>query len=151
MFRGRLVLASDPIPDHWVVVESLVWEDARYGHIEVPRGFRTDLASYPRVLRNLPCFDIAGPSRRPAVVHDWLYASRRGAYDKALADDFLHDALQAEGVGRCCAMVTYLGVHWCGGPSWRSDAGVLDSRGFDTPEDYRAWKASAVPRYSHFP
>lgn len=140
MFLTPLALASDPTPGMWVVSAPLIWHDDDFGRITVPRGFRTDLASYPRILRNLPCFDIAGASRRPATMHDWLYASQRGALDKGVSDDFLFHSLRAEGVGRFCAWATYQGVNLFGGHAWRGDAGALESRDFDTPENYAAWR-----------
>ena len=145
MFLTRLDLQDDPQPDMWVVMSPLVWSDPLFGRIEVPVGFRTDLASIPRALRNLKMLDPAGCSRRPAAVHDWLYASQRrhGLADKAVADDFLRDALLAEGASAAQAAAFYYGVHWFGRSAWESDAGALETRDFDTPAHYAAWLASA--------
>jgi hypothetical protein len=123
MFLTKLALEADTQPDIWVVCRPLIWRDPTYGLITVPDGFKTDLASIPRAFRNLPFLDPNGASRRPAVVHDWFYATQ--AKPKALADDFLRDALQSEGVGAATAAAFYYAVHWFGRSSWRADAAKL--------------------------
>src|ERR1700760_3556625 len=95
MFQTPLILES-AAADLWVVRQPLIWVDDKYGSLTAPVGFMTDLASIPRILRNLPAFDPNGVSRRPAVVHDWLYWSQ-GAVTKRTADWFLHDAMISEG------------------------------------------------------
>lgn len=119
MFVSQLVLTADPIPDFWVVGPPLIWQDKIYGHIEVPAGTRTDLASIPRALRNLPFLDPDGQSRRPAVVHDYLYGSAFGhRLGKSFADDFLRAALLAEGASPGTARAFYWAVHLFGGGPW---------------------------------
>lgn len=144
MFLSHVLVEDDPEPGYWIHRAPLIWDDAIFGHIVVPVGFRTDFASYPGVLRGLPCFNVNGKSRRPAAVHDWMYAAERtnGRVSKLRADMFLKAALLAEGVNEICAQATYSGVHWCGGPSWAGDEGALHSRDFDTVANYKAWLAS---------
>lgn len=65
-------LKTIPIDDqHW-----LVGEEYRYatsiGVIVVPKGFKTDYASVPRVFRNI--INSYGKHGRAAVIHDWLYS-----------------------------------------------------------------------------
>jgi Protein of unknown function (DUF1353) len=140
VFLTDLELRADPAPDMWVVSAPLIWSDETFGRIVVPRGFRTDLASTPLHL------GADGISRRPAAVHDWLYASARkhGFLDKAAHDDFLRASLRTEGAGWIVAAVFYYGVHWFGRRAWNSDAGALESRDFDTPENYAAWLKSVA-------
>lgn len=125
----------------WVHRAPLVWDDPIFGRIIVPAGFRTDLASYPAVLRGLPCFNVNGRSRRPAAVHDFLYAAQRkdGRASRLRADQFLRASLMAEGGGAICAWATYQGVHLFGGWAWGGDAGALERSDFDTREHYLAW------------
>lgn len=137
MFFTPLCIVADPLPDYWVVYRPLYWNDPVYGIIEVPEGFRTDLASIPRIFRNLQTFDPNGVSRRPAAGHDWLYAERSKGKD--FADRFLRDALIAEGMSRADADVYYEAVHLFGESSWNSDAGALGTRDFDTPEHFINW------------
>lgn len=129
MFLSRLSVDDTDTPDQWLVSKPLVWCDSVYGRLEVPAGTITDLASIPRRLRDVRAFDPNGKSRRPAVAHDYLYAT--ALFNKSRADSFLRDALLAEGVGRCTAHAFYYAVHWFGGPAWRacraSDFVRLDS------------------------
>lgn len=134
MFLTPLALIAKPQPDLWAVAVPLVWDDAIYGHMEVPQGFITDLASIPRVFRNLPFLDPAGLSRRPAVLHDYLYGSVAGRrLGKAFADDFLHDALIAEGASRKTAWAFWAAVHYFGASSWAGDGAALAAPSRDPP------------------
>lgn len=122
MFLTPLELIADPQPDLWRLGAPLVWCDPVYGRLEAPVGFQTDLASIPRIFRNLPFLDPAGISRRPAVLHDWLYGSVAGrVHGKQYADNFLRVALLAEGAGKAVAQSFYLAVHWGGQSSWDGD------------------------------
>ena len=123
MFLTPLDLIADVRPDYWVTGRSLIWLDKTFGRLEVPIGFVTDLASIPRVFRNLPFLDPAGQSRRPAVVHDWLYDTATGRrYGKEFADSFLRAALLSEGATKATAGAFFYAVHWFGGSSWRAAA-----------------------------
>lgn len=121
MFLTRLQLTDRPEPDLWTVAAPLVWE-CPAGHITVPAGFVTDLASIPRVLRNLPWLDPNGLSRRPAVLHDYLYGSNPGrVFGKQFADSLLASALVSEGASQTVAQTFYYAVHWFGASSWDDD------------------------------
>lgn len=137
MFKSELVLAEDAQPDMWDIVEPLIWEDATFGRLVVPDGFRTDLASIPTFLRGMPFLDRNGVSRRPAAAHDWLYAWR--GWGKKRADMFLYAALIAEGAPHWVARTFELGVEYGGKSSWDGDAGALELHDFITPEAYMAW------------
>jgi hypothetical protein len=136
MFKTTLVLAADSVPDIWYVVEPLVWDDKTYGRLVVPVGFRTDLASTPLHV------DDNGPSRRPAVVHDALYniGQRLG---KVFADQFLRDAILAEGGGRMRSQTYYRAVQWFGGFAWRAAGAQPGASHFTTAGAYNEWLKSA--------
>lgn len=122
MFVTRANLEDRAEPDLWTVVAPLIWCDATYGRLVVPAGFVTDLASIPRMFRNLPWLDPNGLSRRPAVVHDWLYGSRIGRrFGKQFADSFLRSALLSEGATKKAAAAFYFAVHLFGQSSWDDD------------------------------
>jgi hypothetical protein len=122
MFKSDLILIAATQPDLWRLSAPLVWSDSRRGTIAVPAGFVTDLASIPRLFRNIPNLDPNGVSRRPAVVHDWFYGSKAGRrWGKDFADTFLFDALLAEGATKAAAHAIYYGVHWFGKWSWDAD------------------------------
>jgi hypothetical protein len=126
VYLTLLDLDATAIPDIWILAAPLVWSDPVRGQITVPAGFKTDLASIPRVLRNLPMLDPDGISRRPAVTHDWLYGTPQGrAHGKAFADDFLYDALLAEGASKATAWAFWAGVHFGGQLPWDNDGARL--------------------------
>jgi len=119
MFLTKLELYAEPQADIWSVGAPLVWCDPTYGRLEVPVGFKTDLASIPRLFRNLAPFDPNGASRRPAVLHDYLYSSKRGfRLGKEFADNFLRDALLAEQAGQVTAQAFYWAVRLGGRSHW---------------------------------
>ena len=67
-------LKTTPIDDkYWEVMEDYYYKTSR-GVIRVPKGFRTDYASVPRIFRNI--INSYGKHGRAAVVHDWLYSSK---------------------------------------------------------------------------
>lgn len=140
MFRTPATLLTDPEPGMWIMGAPLVWRDPVFGVLEVPVGFRTDLASIPRLFRNIPGLDPNGVSRRPAIIHDWLYAER--SKGKPFADSFLRAALRAEGASPASVFAIYHAVHWFGGFAWRSDAGALEKIDFDSVAHYEAWRYS---------
>src|SRR6202142_1237726 len=109
MFVTGLLLSAGAVPDHWIVMQDLIWQDAKFGTLTCPRGFLTDLASIPMAFRNIPFLDPNGLSRRPAAMHDWLYCWRGIGKDDA--DEFLKESLIAEGASPAVAAVFYLGVH----------------------------------------
>jgi hypothetical protein len=140
VFLSPLVLEAAPNPDFWFVRAPLIWCDPLYGRVEVPIGFTTDLASIPRALRNLPAFDPNGRSRRPAVVHDWLYQWR--GFTKPTADGFLRDAMVAEGCSPADADAFYAAVHWFGQSAWDDDGNRPMVAAFDTVGSFKLWEAS---------
>lgn len=119
MFLSPLELLADPEPDYWVLGPPLIWSDPVYGRLEAPTGFRTDLASIPRIARSLPAFDPNGASRRPAVMHDYLYSSQAGyRLGREFADSFLRAALLSEGAGSWTARAFYWAVRAGGASHW---------------------------------
>ena len=67
-------LNTTPIDDkYWEVLEDYYYETS-IGIIKVPKGFKTDYASVPKIFRNI--INTYGKHGRGAVVHDWLYSSQ---------------------------------------------------------------------------
>ena len=67
-------LNTMPIDDkYWEVLEDYTYRTSK-GLVTVPKGFKTDYASVPRVFRNI--INSYGKHGRAAVVHDWLYSSK---------------------------------------------------------------------------
>lgn len=127
MFLTKLILEAAR-PDQWIVRSPLVWaiRADKLDAITVPYGFATDLASVPRFLRDRKAFDVNGLSRRPAVLHDYLYATGMGG--KAFADDMFRLALRSEGVGAMNAWAFYQAVHLFGEAAYRDHAARRQAR-----------------------
>jgi hypothetical protein len=91
--------------------------------IVVPEGYRTDLASVPRIMRAL--VDVAGRHNRAAILHDWLCTLQRRAYasgkspriDSVDTDGLFRRCLRELGVSRGRRTLYWLGVRW--GAAWQ--------------------------------
>lgn len=84
--------------------------------VSIPRGFETDLASIPLVLR--PFFDRLGRNVTPAVIHDYLYKVKWGTREKC--DGVFKALLRLYGVSSWRTYLLYTGVRlggWTRG-SW---------------------------------
>lgn len=138
MFLSDLELIAQPgRPDQWWTGAPLIWDEG----ICVPEGFRTDLATIPHILELFPDLDINGRSRRPGVLHDWLYGGARWI-GKAAADATLYRALLAEGMPEHGARTIYEAVHWFADAAWRDDGSESVAGMFRTPDHYQAWLAT---------
>ena len=103
--------------DGWVLRAPFAYQsDVLDRQINVPEGFRTDLASVPR----LPVvYLLAGATgHEAAVVHDFLYATQLCA--RKQADDVFHEALLAMGVPKWRAWMMWCGVRIGGGAHWKA-------------------------------
>lgn len=87
-----------------------------YWTIDVPAGFKTDLASIPRGLWNV--LPPVGRYDAAAVVHDLLY--QRNGCTRAEADAVLLEAMGVLGVGRLARWTIYAGVRTGGWVVWNN-------------------------------
>lgn len=115
MFVTPLILEVDPRPAYWIVRAAFIWDDGKQ-RVRVPPGFETDLASIPRMAQGVPGFATTGLSRRPSVLHDWLYAF--GDAPRMEADRLFYESLRAEGVPEPTARIYYRAVRLFGGAPW---------------------------------
>lgn len=139
MFQTELVLRETPRDDFWSVVFPLIWFDG-VNLITVPVGALTDLASIPRIFRNLPMLDPDGVSRAPAVLHDWLYRTHQ--LSKAQADETLRLAIIARGGNAFDARAYWLGVKIGGSSSYTCHPDGVAASDFDTQANYDAWRST---------
>ncbi len=89
--------------------------------IHVPAGFRTDMASVPRLIWQV--IPPLGTYDKPAVIHDWLYQTGRCNGDtitRAQADDVLLEACECSGVGWAMRQSIYRGVRIGGWVPWNN-------------------------------
>ena len=86
--------------------------------IMVPVGFKTDLASIPRLAWSL--MPPMGRYEAAAVVHDWLYWSQELCREDA--DAVFLDAMIYSGVGIVSRTIIHRAVRMFGGFAWRANA-----------------------------
>ena len=121
-------------PDEWVLLLALIYLAKNGKRYIAPRGFITDLASIPRLLRAL--FDINGQSRAPAVLHDFLYCMHYTT--RAEADALFLEALEAAGVGWATRWSMYLGVRSGGWIYWSKRDDGITQEDFLDDDDFEA-------------
>lgn len=103
-------LAVSPLPDgRWTLVGDLTWEIGYKGSgllWIVPKGFSTDLASFPTVTRLI--FD-RGDSRyaKASILHDHMLEA---GVDRLTAAAEFHSALRADGVTGWRRLAMFLAV-----------------------------------------
>lgn len=100
------------LPDgEWELVDGLAYHSEILDRIVVvPRGFKTDLASVPR----LPFVYMAagGKANAPAVIHDFLYHTK--ACDRRTADSVFEEAMAVIGESWWRRKMMWLGVRLFG-------------------------------------
>jgi len=121
-------------PGEWVLCNDLKFLTPGGTTVTVPRGFITDLASIPRLVQLLPGFDVNGASRKPAVLHDYLYCVQ--LYTRSICDELFYHALLAEGVQPLTARLFYRGVRIGGWMYYDKRSEGLDVNYDFVPADY---------------
>lgn len=118
------VVEVDDISDEgrgmWRLTGPLIYRSNLTGDTYVvPRGFKTDFASVPRVpIAFLLCGDTAN---KPAALHDWLYTAVDGKHpvpDRATADALLEEAALVENVPDWRVWLLWAGVRLGGASHW---------------------------------
>ena len=111
-------LKTTPIDDkYWEVMEDYYYKTSR-GVIRVPKGFRTDYASVPRIFRNI--INSYGKHGRAAVVHDWLYSSQcKIDVTREEADKIFLEIMKECGVGSIKRNLMYRMVRMFGASHFR--------------------------------
>lgn len=115
-FLNDLILKVIP-GSTWQVAEPLFYQDKKYGLIKVPAGFKTDLASVPRIAWRIVNSSTPG-TRRPAVVHDYIYTQLTNYFSRKQADKIFYRALRECGVNYLLANAMYFAVRIGGKSSW---------------------------------
>lgn len=81
--------------------------------VHVPRGFKTDFASVPRILWAI--FPPHGRHGKAAVIHDYLYKlCRVNKFSRAVADSIFLSAMKELGVSWWRRYTMYLAVRCAG-------------------------------------
>lgn len=116
-FKSDLELRSLPQADAWEVIQPLAYMTQDERLVLVPVGYRTDLASVPRLAWRIVPRDHA-QARRPAVAHDYIYTHQTHRFTKAEADQIFHQALIEEGMGKVLAWLMWCAVRLGGRGNW---------------------------------
>lgn len=90
--------------------------------IDVPKGFITDLASVPKVFRNL--VNAYGKNyTRAAVIHDYLYSvGHKLGIDRKMADNIFLEIMKERGVSFLKRQLMYRMVRMFGGLHYKKGA-----------------------------
>lgn len=93
----------------------------------VPMGFKTDLASIPRIM-----WPVFAPSDydciAPAVLHDWHYCCVAKVSRKR-ADDIFYYGLRVHGMSKTKAFIYWVGVRSMGWAFYKHGEGLKDHAG----------------------
>jgi hypothetical protein len=93
----------------------------------VPMGFKTDLASIPRLIR--PLFSTGDyDSIAPAVLHDWHYCCVKKVSRKR-ADDIFYYGLRVHGMNPVKAYIYWIVVRFFGAPFYMYGHGLVLHKG----------------------
>ncbi len=127
MFHAQPLLRPLRGTDAFRLEEPLVWDDGRRV-ITVPPGFRTDLASVPRVAQ--PIIPKTGPYTAAAVLHDYLFVVQDHSF--AATNALFRDAMACCGVRLTQRWLIWAAVTAGGWLPWLANAGAraADLRGF---------------------
>jgi len=123
--RPKLTYAGGRRP--WVLESECVYitdvEQARdcylMGVITIPKGYRTDLASVPRIPGIY--WRVGGKAVLPSIVHDWLYECGDPDLTRKSADKVFLEAMRNEDDPRwpTTRWAMYMGVRMGGWNAWR--------------------------------
>lgn len=110
-------------PTTWRLdADLLYWSDRLGELLAVPEGFETDFATVPRL--PLAYMLTGGKASAAAVVHDWLYSTRK--HPRAVADAVFYEAIRASGHGLLTGGLMWLGVRLGGWLAWAGDVPAAD-------------------------
>lgn len=120
-FLTPLVAAAIDSGD-WELTEDLKYQTPAGQILKVPRGFRCDLASIPRVFQLL--IPVNDRHRQAATLHDWLYHLQGHInghdFTREQCDLIFLTAMQETGVPRWKRYSMFLAVRIGGWGAWYS-------------------------------
>lgn len=125
----------------WITVSPLLYQTGEEVVVFVPRGFVSDFASTPYIIRGFLPRD--RETAMAAVLHDWLY--KVGHLGKRKADRLFREALLASGVSRTATFFFFNGVYRFGGFAWSENRNKYGNCNPTT-----CMKSSEVERLDHY-
>ena len=97
-----------------------------YRVITVPKGFRSDGFSTPRILWSTISPAIDQRTLRAAICHDYIYRVQPFGWTRKDADLMLYQFCREDGLGWYAANKAYYGLRLFGGTAWNAAAAKLN-------------------------
>lgn len=91
-----------------------------YKNVEIPKNFKTDLASIPKFLWSF--ISPLEKHSRAAVVHDFLYSDQNEIYNRKEADKIFLEAMKEDGVNVIKRNIMYFAVRLFGKIFFKKDS-----------------------------
>lgn len=113
----------------WEVMQPITYTTPAGYLVEIPVGFKTDLASIPRLVWSI--FPRDGDYAPAAIVHDYLYRYHRmagRAVDRPEADGIFLDGMVDLGIGWATRWTIYAAVRAGGLLAWRAGGHEVESQ-----------------------
>jgi hypothetical protein len=119
MFKSKLKIEAVPREDFYLLTSHLSYITNLGDKIIVPKGFKTNFASVPR-LAKFYIDDDDWQIRAPSVVHDYLYSAESVelGFTRKQADGVLFEAMVGLGMRKTKALLIYYTLRLFGGPNY---------------------------------
>ena len=119
MFKTKLKIEAVPREDAYLLTSRLSYITNLGDKIIVPKGFKTNFASVPR-LAKFYIDDDDWQIRAPSVVHDYLYSAESAelGFTRKQADEVLLEAMMGLGMRKTKALLIYFVLRLFGGPNY---------------------------------
>jgi len=119
MFKSKLKIEAVEREDFYILTSHLSYITNIGDKIIVPKGFKTNFASVPR-LAKFYIDDDDWQIRAPSVVHDYLYSaeSAKLGFNRQQADGILFEAMVGLGMRKTKALLIYYTLRLFGGSNY---------------------------------
>lgn len=116
-FPRKLRVSPVESGDYWRLNDFFVYISKKNGSIFVPKGFKTNFASVPKIFRNI--VEPWGKHGKAAVVHDYLYSKK--LFERKKSDKIFLEIMEYCGVGWLKRHLMYRLVRLFGGGYYGKD------------------------------
>jgi hypothetical protein len=121
MFKNKLKIEAVPREDAYLLTSRLSYITNLGDKIIVPKGFKTNFASVPR-LAKFYIDDDDWQIRAPSCIHDFLYSAESAelGFTRKQADEVLLEAMMGLGMRKTKALLIYFVLRLFGGPNYEA-------------------------------
>jgi hypothetical protein len=119
MFKTKLRIEAVPREDAYILTSHLAYITNLGDKIIVPKEFKTNFASVPRVAK-VYIDDDDWQIRAPSVIHDYLYSAESVelGFNRQQADEVLLEAMMGLGMRKTKALLIYYILRLFGGSNY---------------------------------